>query len=98
MNKKYFIVINDIITDKQLETFTKAITTNYVNIKAGEFMFLVVAPDTEKLKSIYDKISEKINDEISFVVIEFEFWYGKVYGDAFDWLEDKFPEKKLTRE
>lgn len=99
MDKKYFVVINDIITDKELNNFTKAISSNFANIKAGEFLFLIVAPENESLKTIYDKIAAKFdNDEVSFVIVQFEFWYGKIFMDAFDWLDEKFPDKKLIRE
>ena len=94
--KKYIAIINDPVTDMQVETFSKALASLYVNIKGGEYIFLLLVNDENEVsKSIYNKVAAKINNEFSFIIVEFKSWYGNLLGNTFDWLKENFPEDNI---
>jgi calcineurin-like phosphoesterase family protein len=98
MANKHLITVNNIFTESELDNFAKAVTSNYVNVKAGENIFLILTDDIEKPKDIFEKIYAKNNGKVSFLVLQFDNWYGELYDEAFDWLEEKFPQLKLIKE
>lgn len=99
MLNKYLIVINDPVTEPEIEQFIKAISSNYVYMKGGTNVFLILSSDVaETKKSIYEKIAKQINNSIDFIVVQFDNWYGNLPSEVFDWLQEKFPTNNIVRE
>jgi hypothetical protein len=97
MAKKFIIISNSVLDQDKLLEFQKTISSNYINVRAAENFFLVITEDDVIPKQIHDKMNIKLKDSMLFIVIELDTWYGNLYTEAVDWLEEKFPEEKFEK-
>ncbi|HEY6142510.1 MAG TPA: hypothetical protein VIV55_03655 [Flavobacterium sp.] len=97
MKNKFLIILNSNTTENEMKLFSEAITSNYPSIKAGDNLFILKTDGTLNSKDIYLKIASKTKDKFSFVVLPFGAWWGDIFVNAFDWLEENFPEEGIER-
>ena len=78
-----------------LENFEEAVRSSFISKKNGNSSFLVSAPEKMNSEEIYVKLEKKTDDGVSYMVIPFNNYYGRMADDIWDWLADTFPNKKF---
>ncbi|MGX7666524.1 hypothetical protein [Flavobacterium pedocola] len=91
MKKKYAIIYDPINVSSELENFTEVISNNYVSKKAKTNMILIIGENTSP-KEIYEKLNLKFKYKPSFIIIEFDSFYGMFKIEAQDWITEHFPD------
>ncbi|WGD35062.1 hypothetical protein [Olleya sp. YS] len=49
-------------------------------------------------KKIFEKIESVVEESVTTVVVPFNYFYGRLDNEVWDWLEEKFPNKGIARE
>jgi hypothetical protein len=98
MNKPYIIIFENIPEKQNEESFFEVIRSSYVSKKANDNIFIISVPDDTSASKIYINITDKLNVNISFLVVKLNDFFGSLTENIFQWIRDTFPDIIIASE
>ena len=91
MNKPYLILFETPEKEEYFDKFLEVIRSTFVSKKGKENSIIISVQENMSTKEIYDYLKAKLDNNISFIIIPFIEFYGRLSTEVWEWLQDTFP-------